>query len=566
MSGEWARKCGEAMVVSIAPDVCLTPVGNAMVPVPYQIIGRLENAEGTDPKHLVCGKPAFTMGSRIPHVEGNEAGTGGGLISGVNRGYCRAVEHSSTFMSGDHWLVREGDLFAMNCAGPDGPANTYGRLVITNEVASAPSVSLSKSTKTVVDPATGVVTSETSETRKDPETGAITEVRERTVLDPATQRMEAQRVEITTNPDGSKTYKASAGAFDPASKQYEWRTSTGSLPEAEVDPDEVSIDGNGRLYLADDGEGFVRSDELDRADEIADDDPEVLADPEVKAALEEEAACKAELAKTNEAIAWEGFKAGVDLAGIVDPTPVADLTGAGLALADGDWLGAGISVVSAAVPYVGDLAGKGIKAARAAKALAKLDRLLLKWQAHLANAAAAARKAKEAAKKRITRKRAGGVGGLRTAPRNPGDGGFAPRKQGGGKDGGGGGNGGPKKPRKPHQPDRAKWEQNGGTVRDNPDGSTTFRRKDGVEVTYDKDGFPDFTRYRHPEVNDVQIEFTGKYSKDEALADKAAGINKKFRDSQDYTWHHHQDGKTMQLIEREVHKDFFHTGGMSGAR
>ncbi|MBK9258450.1 MAG: HNH endonuclease [Polyangiaceae bacterium] len=33
-----------------------------------------------------------------------------------------------------------------------------------------------------------------------------------------------------------------------------------------------------------------------------------------------------------------------------------------------------------------------------------------------------------------------------------------------------------------------------------------------------------------------------------------------------YTWHHHQDGKTMQLIERNVHRDFFHTGGMATTR
>ncbi|TKD12428.1 PAAR-like domain-containing protein [Polyangium fumosum] len=565
MSGEWARKGPEAYVVSIVPDYCWTPSGSAMVLVPYTIIGRLETAEGTDPNHLICGKEAFTTASRIPHVEGNEVGIGGGVISGVNRGYCRPVGHSTTAMAGDHWLVREGDLFAMNCDGPDGPANTYGILVIANEAAVAPSVSLASVTNTATDPATGVVTVERSETSEDPETGAVTELRERTVIDPATRRTEVQRVEITTNPDGSKTYKASAGAFDPASKQYEWKTSTGSLPEAEVDPDGVSIDENGRLYLADDGEGFVPSDELDRVDEIADDDPEVLADPEVKAALEEEAACKAELEKTNEAIAWEGFKAGVDLAGIVDPTPVADLTGAGLALADGDWLGAGLSVVSAVVPYVGDLAGKGIKAARAAKALAKLDRLLLKWQAHLANAAAAARKAKQAAKKRIARKRGGGV--WANAPKNPGDGGFAPGGGGPKKPtGGNGGGGGPKKPRKPNQPDRTKWEQNGGSVRDDPDGTTTFRRKDGVEVTYDKDGFPDFSRYRHPEVKDVQIEFTGSQRRDNRAADEAAGITEKMRKEEEYIWHHHQDGKTMQLIKKDVHQEFYHTGGMSGTR
>ena len=88
----------------------------------------------------------------------------------------------------------------------------------------------------------------------------------------------------------------------------------------------------------------------------------------------------------------------------------------------------------------------------------------------------------------------------------------------------------------------------------------------GVSVTYDKEGFPDFTPHRHPTVKDVQIEFTGSYEKDFARADEAAGITKKMRLQEKYTWHHHQDGKTMQLVKTNVHKDFFHTGGMSGTR
>ncbi|HMY18666.1 MAG TPA: HNH endonuclease [Polyangium sp.] len=120
--------------------------------------------------------------------------------------------------------------------------------------------------------------------------------------------------------------------------------------------------------------------------------------------------------------------------------------------------------------------------------------------------------------------------------------------------------------RKPHQPVAKKWLDAGGSIDQKADGTTTFTRSDGVSVTYDKAGFPDFTRYRHPTVRDVQIEFTGSYPKDFAAADTAAGITAQKRDDEGYTWHHHQDGKTMQLIKKDVHKDFFHTGGMSGAR
>lgn len=124
----------------------------------------------------------------------------------------------------------------------------------------------------------------------------------------------------------------------------------------------------------------------------------------------------------------------------------------------------------------------------------------------------------------------------------------------------------PRGTRKPHQPVAKKWLDNGGSIDGKADGTTTYTRTDGVAVTYDKDGFPDFTPYRHPTVKDVQIEFAGSYPKDFAAADKAAGITEKMRDDEGYTWHHHQDGKTMQLIKKDVHKDFFHTGGMAGTR
>lgn len=120
--------------------------------------------------------------------------------------------------------------------------------------------------------------------------------------------------------------------------------------------------------------------------------------------------------------------------------------------------------------------------------------------------------------------------------------------------------------RKPHQPVPKKWLDAGGSIQQKADGTTIFTRSDGVSVTYDKAGFPDFTPYRHPTVKDVQIEFTGSYPKDFAAADKATGITKKMREDEGYTWHHHQDGKTMQLIKKNVHQDFFHTGGMSGTR
>ncbi len=33
-----------------------------------------------------------------------------------------------------------------------------------------------------------------------------------------------------------------------------------------------------------------------------------------------------------------------------------------------------------------------------------------------------------------------------------------------------------------------------------------------------------------------------------------------------YTWHHHEDGKTMVLVEKKVHSEFSHVGGISTSK
>lgn len=65
----------------------------------------------------------------------------------------------------------------------------------------------------------------------------------------------------------------------------------------------------------------------------------------------------------------------LDIAGIFDPTPISDLAGGLFSLWRGDFVGAGLSVVSM-VPYVGDAVGKTGKLAKLFKAVQKMqDRL-----------------------------------------------------------------------------------------------------------------------------------------------------------------------------------------------
>ncbi|WP_218082587.1 hypothetical protein [Anthocerotibacter panamensis] len=78
-----------------------------------------------------------------------------------------------------------------------------------------------------------------------------------------------------------------------------------------------------------------------------------------------------ELSHLNREMALEMAQAAADLAGIADPTPISDGISAAISLAKGDYLGAGLSLVSM-VPYLGDAVGKSIKAARNAKQVGKL--------------------------------------------------------------------------------------------------------------------------------------------------------------------------------------------------
>lgn len=83
-------------------------------------------------------------------------------------------------------------------------------------------------------------------------------------------------------------------------------------------------------------------------------------------------------------------------------------------------------------------------------------------------------------------------------------------------------------------------------------------------VKFDSQGFPDFSPYRQGP--DQKINMTGDSKKDLALADKKAGISEAWRRERGLTWHHHQDGETMQLIPSEVNNNTPHIGGAAITR
>ena len=81
-------------------------------------------------------------------------------------------------------------------------------------------------------------------------------------------------------------------------------------------------------------------------------------------------------------------------------------------------------------------------------------------------------------------------------------------------------------------------------------------------VPFKPNGCPDFSEWAEHE---VQIEVTGNYYEDFRAANQAAGLGNSGRSPEGFTWHHVEDGTTMQLLPTELHSSVPHTGGRAVA-
>jgi RHS repeat-associated protein len=77
-------------------------------------------------------------------------------------------------------------------------------------------------------------------------------------------------------------------------------------------------------------------------------------------------------------------------------------------------------------------------------------------------------------------------------------------------------------------------------------GSLAGRNHPKTGVPFDKEGFPDFSAFRHPDYPDVRIELSGSRAQDFARANAASGLKST---PPKYTWHHHQDPGLRRPIE-----------------
>lgn len=248
---------------------------------------------------------------------------------------------------------------------------------------------------------------------------------------------------------------------------------------------------------------------------------------------------------------WEATKTAADVAGLVDPTPTSDLVSMGMSAAEGDWVGALLSGVSFA-PYLGDAMAKPIKFARAAKRAQQIEKEVaamakavdmyksqaMKFaQRTMAAAATRAKRAKDAAAQCAKQGKVVGCNPFGTQlPSTKGE-----------------------------------WQ---GTR-----GNSKWTSENGkVSVEYEH-GYPNFKKSKPPALHkdgggEVEIFQTGQRGDFTAARDamrKKLG-NNNWPGNGDYapdgyTWHHKEDGVTMQLVESKAHNvtqgGGSHTGGSS---
>jgi hypothetical protein len=257
---------------------------------------------------------------------------------------------------------------------------------------------------------------------------------------------------------------------------------------------------------------------------------------QLRARSAETAEAEGTLKRLNDDLALELAQTAIDVAGIADPTPISDVVGAGLSLYRGDLIGAGLSLISV-IPYAGDALGKTAKGARAAKKIEALRKSIVGAMARVAKAKRAAqsgaaasvraKRAAEAAKKAVEAKtcKTCKPPSNRFGTRLPAD-------------------------------DKGAWA--------GEKGNSVFTPHGGKPVQY-KDGYPDFSPYSKKDVK-IDMDLAGDRGKDFKAADEAmreAIGDPNWQRPKDMTWHHHEDGTTMQLVPRDVHDAAQHTGGVS---
>ncbi len=100
--------------VAGAPDVCKTPIGSAVVPIPYPNISQSSTLKKGSKSVKINGKPACLESSTFDSSNGDQAGRLGGVFSGVTGKEARFVTSSFDMQIEGQNAVRHADATTHN--------------------------------------------------------------------------------------------------------------------------------------------------------------------------------------------------------------------------------------------------------------------------------------------------------------------------------------------------------------------------------------------------------------------------------------------------------------------
>ena len=97
------------------PNICKTPAGPSLVPIPYPSIAQLADAKDASTNVLAGGNGIILEGkSKVDSTTGDEAGTGKGVSSGTQGKECTFTQGSSSVKVNGKSVVRMGDPTQQN--------------------------------------------------------------------------------------------------------------------------------------------------------------------------------------------------------------------------------------------------------------------------------------------------------------------------------------------------------------------------------------------------------------------------------------------------------------------
>jgi hypothetical protein len=115
---------GGGQAMASAPDVCKTPAAPSPIPVPYPNMAQVMQAAKTSTKVKIVAKEACSVKTEVPRTMGDEAGTLGGVVSGMNMDKMTYKKGSAKVLVEGQGITHLTSMTGHNGMSANAPAGT----------------------------------------------------------------------------------------------------------------------------------------------------------------------------------------------------------------------------------------------------------------------------------------------------------------------------------------------------------------------------------------------------------------------------------------------------------